>query len=203
MKGPSPLLGYNTNVRHRGKLFHIQTEDSGVKHPHIITHLFADGGRIVASQKSSYAEHIGAPDLRDVVKKMMREQHKGMFIALRDGVYDEDGAPSKPAQEASATAPAAPPPPPAAPLVAAAQAAPNHAEVDALERAAARLSSQSNVAVGARRAAGQFQSTKPAHIAAISSRPPSSIFGSDLLSEKSLDEVILSYLAEDLEEDGA
>ena len=32
-----------------------------------------------------------------------------------------------------------------------------------------------------------------------SSRPPESIFGSDLLSEKSLDEVILSYLAEDLE----
>ena len=199
MKGPSPLLGYNTNVRHRGKLFHIQTEDSGVKHPHIITHLFADGGRIVASQKSSYAEHIGAPDLRDVVKKMMREQHKGMFIALRDGVYDEDGAPTKPTQDVPPPAAAAPS---NAPLVSAAQAAPNHAEVDALERAAARLSSQSNVAVGARRAAGRFQSTKPAHIAGISSRPPGSIFGSDLLSEKSLDEVILSYLAEDLEEDG-
>ena len=45
----APLLGYNTNVRHKGKLFHIQTEDSGIGHPHIITHLFADGGRIVAS----------------------------------------------------------------------------------------------------------------------------------------------------------
>ena len=44
---PSPLLGYNTNVRHRGKIFHIQTEDSGVTHAHIFTHLFADGGRIV------------------------------------------------------------------------------------------------------------------------------------------------------------
>ena len=204
MKGPSPLLGYNTNVRHRGKLFHIQTEDSGLKHPHIITHLFADGGRIVASQKSSYAEHIGAPNLRDVVKKMMREQHKGMFIALRDGVYDEDGAPTKPNQEVPAAVAAAA----NAPLLSAARTASSNAEVDALERAAARLSSQSNVAVGGNaaigggRAAGRFQSTQPAHVAGISSRPPGSIFGSDLLSEKSLDEVILSYLAEDLEEDG-
>jgi hypothetical protein len=30
-KYPSPLLGYNNNVRHKGKVFHIQTEDSGVK----------------------------------------------------------------------------------------------------------------------------------------------------------------------------
>ena len=44
----SPLPGYNTNVRHKGKLYHIQTEDSGINHPHIITHLFADGGRISA-----------------------------------------------------------------------------------------------------------------------------------------------------------
>src|SRR5688500_20406901 len=87
-KGPSPLLGYNTNVRHKSKLYHIQTEDSGVNHPHIITHLFADGGRIVASKKTSYADFVAAEDLKSVVKKMMQEQHKAMFIALRDGAYD-------------------------------------------------------------------------------------------------------------------
>ena len=46
MKAPSPLLGFNNNFKHKGSVYHIQTEDSGVKHPHIITHLFADGGRI-------------------------------------------------------------------------------------------------------------------------------------------------------------
>ena len=51
MKAPSPLLGYNNNVRHKGRVFHIQTEDSGVNHPHIITHLFADGGRILKSDE--------------------------------------------------------------------------------------------------------------------------------------------------------
>src|SRR5688500_5998556 len=94
-KGPSPLLGYNTNVRHKSKLYHIQTEDSGINHPHIITHLFADGGRIIASRKTSYAEHVGTDGYPGVVKKLMQEQHKAMFIALRDGVYDEgEGTPT-------------------------------------------------------------------------------------------------------------
>lgn len=90
----SPLLGYNNNVRHKNRVFHIQTEDSGVKHPHVITHLFMDGGRILKSVKRSYAEHVGSENLSETVRQMMKEQHKQMFIALRDGEYDHllDGA---------------------------------------------------------------------------------------------------------------
>ena len=88
-KTQSPLLGYNTNVRHKGKVFHIQTEDSGVAKPHVITHLFADGGRIIKSVKTSYADRLESADLQTQVKKLMQDQHKAMFIALRDGVYDD------------------------------------------------------------------------------------------------------------------
>jgi hypothetical protein len=83
------VLGYNNNVRHRDRVFHIQTEDSGVKHPHIITHLFVDGGRIINSVKTSYVEHLSAPDLSFRVRSMMKEQHKRMFLALREGTFDE------------------------------------------------------------------------------------------------------------------
>ncbi len=87
-KYPSPLLGYNNNVRHKGKVFHIQTEDSGVKYGHIITHLFMDGGRILKSVKTSYAEYIGNDRMAEIVREMMKQQHKAMFIALRDGKFD-------------------------------------------------------------------------------------------------------------------
>ncbi len=87
-KDPSPLLGYNNNIRHKNRVFHIQTEDSGVRHPHIITHLFMDGGRILKSVKTSYAEHLGVEKMADLVRKMMKDQHKGMLIALRDGQFD-------------------------------------------------------------------------------------------------------------------
>jgi hypothetical protein len=88
MKHISPQLGFNNNVRHKGRVFHIQTEDSGVKHPHVITHLFADGGRILKSTKTSYAEFLGEEELAKKVRSLMQEQHKAMFIALRGGKFD-------------------------------------------------------------------------------------------------------------------
>jgi hypothetical protein len=122
VKAPSPLLGFNNNVRHKGRVFHIQTEDSGVRHPHVITHLFADGGRILKTTKTSYTEHLGQPSMADTVRAMMQEQHKSMFIALRDGQFDylfEDASRSGAKAAAAAAAAAAPPSAPEAPPVAA------------------------------------------------------------------------------------
>ncbi|MBX3269538.1 MAG: hypothetical protein KF729_04725 [Sandaracinaceae bacterium] len=198
----SPLLGYNTNVRHLGKLFHIQTEDSGSSHGHIFTHLFADGGRIIASKKTTYAHYVGTAQYPEVVKQLMRESHKAMFIALRDGLFDEDEAAGARAMavmeivlpdEAGRDTPATP-------SVAG-------LDVDALERAAAVRLAESEAAQ-ASTATGRYAMTQPASVTRRSSAParPSphaeSIFGGDLLSEKSLDEVILSYLAEDVQDEG-
>jgi len=107
-KAPSPLLGYNNNVRHKNRVFHIQTEDSGIKHPHVITHLFMDGGRILKSVKTSYAEHVGNDKLGDVVRQMMKEQHKAMFKALRDGEFDKLVDDALAGRRPSLIAPAAP-----------------------------------------------------------------------------------------------
>lgn len=87
-KAPPPLLGFNNNVRHRGRVFHIQTEDSGVKSPRIVTHLFADGGRIVKTARTDYTEHLEKVDMALVVRNLMKEQHKAMFAALRAGEMD-------------------------------------------------------------------------------------------------------------------
>jgi hypothetical protein len=85
---PPPLVGFNNNVRHHGRIFHIQTEDSGVKRPHVITHLFGDGGRILKSMKTDYSEHLGRDDTQATVRRLMKEQHKAMFVALRSGELD-------------------------------------------------------------------------------------------------------------------
>src|SRR5580704_17357223 len=87
VKHPSPLLGYNNNVRHKGKVFHVQTEDSGVKYGHIITHLFMAGGRILKSLKTSYSEYLGNERMADIVREMRKQQHNAMFISLRDGKF--------------------------------------------------------------------------------------------------------------------
>ena len=81
------LSGFNTNVRHRSTLFHVQSEDSGRSHPHVITHLYY-GGTILASEKTSYADQVDASDLPSVVKALMERQHKAVLRRLISGGFD-------------------------------------------------------------------------------------------------------------------
>ena len=95
--------------RYQGRVFHIQTEDSGVNHPHIITHLFMDGGRILKSIKTSYAQHVGIDGMSETVRVMMKDQHKGMVIALKEGQFDSllDGGKAPSTDRRPAVVPAA------------------------------------------------------------------------------------------------
>lgn len=81
------LSGFNTNVRHRGLLLHVQTEDSGRAHPHIITHLY-HGGTILASERSHYGERLESGDLAAEVRTLMEAQHRDMLRRLKRGELD-------------------------------------------------------------------------------------------------------------------
>jgi hypothetical protein len=80
----SPILGYNHNVRYRGLVFHVQTEDSGVLSPHLFTHLFY-GGTIISTRKLVY--DAGAAE--DAIKALMQAQHKAVMKDLKNGAFDE------------------------------------------------------------------------------------------------------------------
>lgn len=187
-KAQSPLLGYNTNVRYKGKVFHIQTEDSGILKPHVMTHLFADGGRILKSQKTSYAHLLETDDVAGQVKKLMQDQHRAMFVALREGQFDVvagvnlalspvvavDPVESDiPTGESNTVPPAAPTPlNPSASL------------------AVMPPPPRSNLPP-----APSVPPPPPMAVAVV--RP--ALFGASLMSERSLDEVILAFLDEELE----
>lgn len=83
------LSGFNTNIDHRGSVFHVQTEDSGRAHPHVITHLYY-GGTILASEKQSYADHVDDPEVEDAVRDLMEAQHMAMVARLRAGTLDDE-----------------------------------------------------------------------------------------------------------------
>jgi hypothetical protein len=83
-------MGFNNNIKSRGQVFHVQTEDSGLDAPHIITHLFADGGRVIKSHRRSYVEAIAreGSGIAEFVRGLMKAQHMEMVLALRDGRFD-------------------------------------------------------------------------------------------------------------------
>lgn len=242
---PPPLLGFNNNVRHKGRVFHIQTEDSGVKHPRIVTHLFADGGRIIKTTRTDYAEHLGRDDMAEVVRAMMKEQHKAMFISLRAGELDALLQPISSEGESAPRAESTPAESPAAAKVGAEEVpdprrslsqrplsnpnlrkvspsmpppGPDGIELDVNaidqyrrepapravakakegQQASRRPRSTVTPAPAEAKHAGRYAASRPA---AIFGEAPSrdNLFGDSVISEQSLDEVILSYLAEDLE----
>lgn len=83
-------MGFNNNIKSRGQVFHVQTEDSGLDAPHIITHLFADGGRVIKSHRRSYKDAIKSEGngIAEYVRNLMKAQHMEMVLALRDGKFD-------------------------------------------------------------------------------------------------------------------
>jgi len=82
------LVGYNHNIGYKGEVFHVQTEDSGINTPHIITLLYR-GGNILASKKTSYADIVKMGNLSQVVEELMKEQHKEMLRRLKNGEFDD------------------------------------------------------------------------------------------------------------------
>ncbi|TAN39754.1 MAG: hypothetical protein EPN25_10195 [Nitrospirae bacterium] len=91
------LVGYNTNVPFKGTLYHVQTEDSGLKNP-VITTLLYDKGTILSSKKVSYAHIANSPDYKEKVRELMKEQHKSMMKELISGKHT-GGAAEKPLEE--------------------------------------------------------------------------------------------------------
>lgn len=170
------VTGFNHNIKHKGKVYHVQTEDSGVANPHIITHLFV-GGNILATRRSSYAELVKSDNLAELVRDLMEEQHKEMLRNLVNGVYDEvdrsaaSYQPGQLAPDAPKSSPRPSQPAQPLPLTHVAPPAPLPPEVMAA-RELVEAPKENNVGV-------------------------ETLFGEDLISEKSLDEVILSYLAGD------
>jgi hypothetical protein len=81
------VRGSNTNVRYRGRTFHVQTEDSGLDNPHIITLLY-EGGAILYSRKQSYEESLGQPDLEQQVRERIEQQHREVVQGLKSGQHD-------------------------------------------------------------------------------------------------------------------
>jgi len=82
------LVGRNNNITYKGKVYHVQTEDSGPGRPHIITLVYF-GGNILASKKTSYADIVNSEFMEDVVRDLMDEQHNDMIEAVKSGTFDK------------------------------------------------------------------------------------------------------------------
>ena len=87
------LTGFNTDFKYKGVVYHVQTEDNGRQNPVIVTLLY-QGGAILASRKTSYADIMKFEKLDKVVKDLMEAQHKQIIKDLVGGKFGKPGVPA-------------------------------------------------------------------------------------------------------------
>jgi len=81
------ITGFNTDIKHNEKVYHIQTEDKGLQNPYIESLVYV-GGEILASKKTSYAEQAGAGIDEKWIGSLMEQQHRTMIAAIKRGRFD-------------------------------------------------------------------------------------------------------------------
>jgi len=99
------LPGYNTNVKHQGSSYHIQTEDGGAASPHIVTIVYR-GGAIVAQKKSDYRHLLSSDNYEKQLRQLIQNQHRHVMNQLLSGELEngpvEDSIGQPPVEETPA-----------------------------------------------------------------------------------------------------
>lgn len=82
------ITGFNTDIKHNDKVYHVQTEDKGVANPYIESLVYV-GGEILASKKTSYAEQLKTGVDDKWIGGLMEQQHRTMIAAIKRGRFDQ------------------------------------------------------------------------------------------------------------------
>lgn len=81
------ITGFNTDIKHGTKVYHVQTEDKGRNNPKIETLVYV-GGEILDNCRTSYEkdkEHL--PE--EQIMELLERQHKRVIRTIKVGKYDE------------------------------------------------------------------------------------------------------------------
>ena len=89
------VMGFNTDIKHDGVVYHIQTEprkDAGID-----TTVYTRGA-VIHKFKSSYQDLLDSPDFSDEkLKRRLEEQHRLIIARIRGGEIKPAALPAGPA----------------------------------------------------------------------------------------------------------
>jgi hypothetical protein len=111
------ITGFNTDVSHEGRVYHVQTEDRGTENPCLESLVYV-GGTIIAKKRTSYKDELGKGVTDDMIASRLKRQHQVIIAAIKAGRIEDlirlstrDSVPSEPVVEKSlAVVPATPEP---------------------------------------------------------------------------------------------
>jgi hypothetical protein len=99
------ITGFNTDVKHAERVYHVQTEDRGIANP-VVESLVYVGGEILLSKKSPYKDLVTGDRVDEkALREMMDLQHRRVIEAVRRGRLDKGKIGEAPADWADDTLP--------------------------------------------------------------------------------------------------
>jgi len=82
------ITGFNTDVRHEGHVYHVQSEDRG-KDNKILESLIYVGGTIVAKKRTPYPGPIAGDAGQAELTSLLKRQHQVIIAAIKAGRIDD------------------------------------------------------------------------------------------------------------------
>jgi hypothetical protein len=82
------ITGFNTDVEHDGVVYHVQTEDKGLKSPLILSLVYV-GGTILASKRTPYDDLIADGFDEDKLAERLQRQHRLICAAIHAGRIED------------------------------------------------------------------------------------------------------------------
>jgi hypothetical protein len=78
------LTGFNTDIKHAGTTYHVQTEDKGRSNP-LVESLVYTSGEILYTQRTPYDDLVAQDVDREAVASLMERQHRSIVDAVQSG----------------------------------------------------------------------------------------------------------------------
>jgi len=179
------ITGFNTDVKHKNRVFHIQKEDKGEANPYVESLVYV-GGEILATKRTNYAEVVKGGRDDHAVQDLMEQQHRTMIAAIQRGRFDgPNGAVQVPDGMSAPDAPGA------APAAAAAAASAANPAVTPIPPGVAPPGRASRAEKSEKAARAARAEKADATVSAAGARAP---FPE---SDRSLDQMVLEYLISD------
>ncbi len=84
--------GFNTDIRHDGMDYHVQTEDLGKKNPTILTLVYAYGA-VVLRETLAYGEILAQDPPESLMRTLMEAQHRRVVRHVEAGGVSSSAEP--------------------------------------------------------------------------------------------------------------
>jgi hypothetical protein len=81
------ITGFNSEVHFNEIVYHVQTEDRGIKAGRIDTIIYKSGGAIVHRKQIFYKDILGCELFEQAVRELMEEIHDRTINEIRKGLW--------------------------------------------------------------------------------------------------------------------